>query len=299
MTKAHASACVIAGALLWGTISIFTRHLGTFGLSSLQITFCRSSVSAVLMFLFVLVRDPKLFRIRLRDCWMFVGTGIISLSFFNLCYFTTIAGSEASIAVALLYSSPIFVALLSALVFRERLTRRMLVALVLTISGCILVSGFLTSTGSLSLFYLLTGFGSGLFYALYTIFGRFALAKYNALTVVFYTFVFGAVGTAPLCHMPSMIRLVSAGAPSSVFWLVGISVFCTILPYLLYSTGLAHMENGKAAILATAELLMGSVVGIGLYHEPCTASKLLGLALIIGAVVMLNIPHKEASRTPT
>lgn len=295
MNRQQASASVIAGALLWGIISIFTKHLAAYGLSPLQITFCRSGFSAILMFFFLLIRDRKLLRIHLRNCWMFAGTGVVSLTLFNWCYFTTIEGSQTSIAVALLYSSPIFVALLSAAVFHEKLTLRTLAALVLTVCGCILVSCFLTDASGLRPVFLLTGFGSGLFYALYTIFGRFALARYDTLTVVFYTFVFGGIGSAPFCNVPDIVHIF-VGAPQSILWLFGICILCTILPYLLYSAGLRYIESGKAAILATAELFMGSLVGIGLYREPCTGAKLLGLAFIISAVILLNLPQKPAVR---
>ena len=54
---------------------------------------------------------------------MFVGTGIVSVVLFNVCYFYTMIKSQASIAVVLLYTSPVFVMLLSALIFHERITR--------------------------------------------------------------------------------------------------------------------------------------------------------------------------------
>lgn len=67
---------------------------------------------ATVMVLFLALTRRDLLKIKLRHIWYFIGTGIISLALFNLCYFTVIELSQASIAVVLLYTSPIFVTLL-------------------------------------------------------------------------------------------------------------------------------------------------------------------------------------------
>ena len=106
---------VISAGILWGLISLFIKKLNSFGFSSLQIIAFRSFFASVILGIVLLIKDPKLFKIKIKDLWLFVGTGIISLSFFSLCYFTTIIESGASIAVVLLYTSPIFVMILGAI----------------------------------------------------------------------------------------------------------------------------------------------------------------------------------------
>ena len=88
MSKAKATICVLVAGALWGCISLFVRELSAAGLSYMDIAAVRVMVSAVGMLIVVLVVDRSLLRIRLRDIWLFVGTGIISLTLFNLCYFT-------------------------------------------------------------------------------------------------------------------------------------------------------------------------------------------------------------------
>lgn len=189
-------------------------------------------------------------KIRLRDLWYFIGTGIISLALFNWCYFTTIELSQASIAVVLLYTSPIFIMVLSAIFFRERINRRKVMALVMTFLGCVLVAGLLGGTYTLTPKVLLLGLGSGLFYGLYSIFGSVALRRYDTLTVTAYTFLFASLGTLPMCGVGSMVEKLAA-QPVGILWYLGISVLCTVAPYLLYTWGLSRMSNGQAAILAT------------------------------------------------
>ncbi|MEG2175130.1 MAG: EamA family transporter, partial [Oscillospiraceae bacterium] len=105
---------ILTAAALWGVIGIFLRILTALGFSSLQSVAIRTVGAAIQMGMFLLLWRPGLLRIDWRDLWMFCGTGIASLLFFNWCYFGAIQASNLSVAVVLLYTSPIFVALLSA-----------------------------------------------------------------------------------------------------------------------------------------------------------------------------------------
>ena len=280
---------VILAGILWGVINLFIRALSGGGLDALQISLLRTAGAAVLFSLFLLIRDPKRFRVRFRDLWLFVGTGIVSLVLFNVCYFHTMITSEASVAVVLLYTSPVFVMLLSALFFRERITFPKILALVLTTAGTVLVAGLLGSGARLSLPVLLTGIGSGLFYALYSIFGNLALRKYDPMTVTVYTFLFAFAGSIPLGKPLATFRAL-AGDPVLILWGIGIALVSTALPYFFYTWGLARMEAGRAAILVAVEPLVGALIGIFAFGEDHGILKLLGIFLILAAVVLLNLP---------
>lgn len=141
---------VVAAGCLWGTAGLFVRHLNAIGLTAMTIVLLRSAVTALLLSLVVLCVRPQLFRIRLRDLWCFLGTGIVSVLFFNFCYFSTIQLSSMAVAATLMYTSPVFVMLLSLCLFGERITVRKLVALALAVAGCVLVSGVLGSGGALT-----------------------------------------------------------------------------------------------------------------------------------------------------
>ena len=283
---------VIAGGALWGLMSLFVNNLNALGFTAIDICLYRSLVSALLLLGWLALRDRSLLRIRLRDLWMFVGTGMISLTLFNWCYFSTIEKSQASVAVALLYTSPVFVTLLSALLFRKRLTLRKLLAAMLTVAGCFLISGMLGSSYRLSPGILLTGVASGLFYGLYSIFGRYALQRCQPLTVTLYTFIFGTIGSLLWADNAHAFGLLQA-EPGSVGWVLGISVLITILPYFLYTYGLNYLETGKAAVLVTIEPLVGGLVGIFIYGEPHNAAKLCGMALIFVSTVLLSLPEAK------
>lgn len=147
--KAYLS--IISAAALWGCIGVFLRLLTAAGLDSMESVAVRSTVAAILYFFWLLFTDRAAFRVRLQDLWYFVGTGIFSVLFFNWCYFNAISLSALSVAAVLLYTSPVFVMLLSALCFQEPITPRKIGALLLTFCGCVLVAGlFPAGVGSIS-----------------------------------------------------------------------------------------------------------------------------------------------------
>lgn len=293
MSKTRATIFVLLAGALWGCISLFVRQLAAAGLSSLDITAVRMVASAVGMLAVVLVVDRKLLRIRLQDIWLFVGTGVVAVTLFNFFYFTCMNMSEASIAVVLLYTSPVFVMVMSALFFKERITKRKVIALVATFVGCALVAGVLTGAAALTPLAFAAGIASGFFYATYSIFGRVALDRYDAFTVTFYTFVASAIASTALADTGTIVTTV-AEQPSLIAWILGLGAVCTIAPFLLYTLGLKWLDPSKAAIFATVEPLVGSLIGIFAYGESANVMKLAGIALILLAVILANSESDEA-----
>lgn len=281
--------CTIFAGVLWGTISVFLKNLSSSGLSLIQITACRAVFSSFFLFVYFLVKDKNLLKIKLKDIWMFVGTGVVSLTFFSLCYFSTILESGASIAVILLYTSPIFILLLSAILFKEKITKIKLFALILTFVGCIFVTG-VGGENHLSAKGLFIGLCAGFGYALYSIFSRFALEKYKPLTVTFYTFVFSSISLLPFCNI---VEICSSFSEKSLLFLIGIALVCTVLPYIFYTFGLSGLETGKAAILVTVEPLVGSLIGIFVWKENLDMLKLIGIIMIFIAVILINLNCKS------
>ena len=134
------TASVITAGCLWGLMGLFTRTLATYGVDSTGAIVLRCGIAALLFAVTLLVRDSKQFRIRLKDIWCFIGTGICSLLFFTYCYFQAITIMDLSTAAVLLYTAPSIVMILSLILFHERITVQKLIALVLAFAGCCLVS---------------------------------------------------------------------------------------------------------------------------------------------------------------
>jgi len=289
MSRKTGTLFIISAASLWGTISVFVTLLTSLGLSSMQISAVRSCAAPLFLVPFLWFKDKQLLFIAPRDWYYFFGTGIVSLLFFNWCYFNTIKAASVSVAAVLLYTSPIFVVLMSAVLFGEKLTKFKLLALALTFSGCVLVSGILSQGGSIGLYALLSGLGSGFGYALYSIFGRYALRKYSPFTVTLWTILFCGAGSLVLSIAESGFSLPAAFFSFKGFiGCIGMALLCCALPYLLYTTGLCHVESSKAAIYATIEPAVAALIGVTLFKERLSLTSLIGMAMIFISVLLLS-----------
>lgn len=275
---------VAAGAAFWGIIGLFTRRLSALGLASMEIAAVRLAGAGALMALYYLVRGRWAFRIAPRDIWMFLGTGVLSFVFFNWCYFSCMQASSLAVAAVLLYTAPCFVTLLSALIFKEKLTKPKLAALAVTMLGCVLVTGALGS-GGLTPRVALLGLGSGFGYALYSIFGRFALRKYEAGQVALWTNICGGAGALLLVDIPELCA--HAAPREAVLPALGLIVLSSIVPLVLYTKGLAMLETSRASIVATLEPVVAAVISMAVFREAAAPAQLAGMALVIGAVVIV------------
>ena len=283
--KAKAYMYIIAGAALWGLIGLFVKTLTLQGFTSMQIVALRSISSSICITLILAKIKPAALKIHWRDSWMFIGTGILSLTFFNYCYFKCIDCSSLAVAALLLYTAPIFVMLLSLVLFQEKFTLVKGISMIATFIGCGLVTEALTGQLNLSFSGLLFGLGSGIGYALYSIFGKFALRKYDTYTITAFTFYFSMLSSVPLADLSASPDICSF---STLINVLGLCLFSTILPYLLYTAGLNGVEAGKASILATIEPFVAASVGIAVFGEALTWPKALGMLLIFAAIALLN-----------
>ena len=279
---------IILAGCFWGSMGIFVRRLSTFGFSPIQIVSLRITVAALVFSLLLLIKDSSGFRIALRDLPLFLGLGFGSILFFTICYFSAITIMPLSTAAILLYTSPIWIMLMSVLFFREKLNRIKLIALALAFAGCVLVSGI--SGEGLTLTGLLLGLGSGIGYGLYSILGTIALRKYSPYTVTTYTFLFAAAGSWLVCQPADMISKISAtdNLTRLLLFCVLTGLVTAVIPFLAYTLGLRTVEASRAGILATIEPLVATLVGIVVFSEPLTLLSGLGIALILAAVVLLN-----------
>lgn len=274
----------LAGAS-WGIISLFLKPLLNAGFTQIQTVTIRCLIAAAALGVIMLFTDISAFKIHLRDLWCFLGTGIVSVMFFSISYFYSMTYNGVCIAVILLYTSPIFVMLLSKILFKEKITTLKIVALVLTILGCVFASGVgsadhLTGKG------LILGICSGLGYALYSIFTRYALNRnYKSITVSFYTFLICGVACLPLASVNTLSPLVNT---KNILFSLGLGIVCCVLPYMLYTKGLEKVENSKASVIVAIEPVVASIIGITVYNETLTLLKLLGVILVLCAVVICS-----------
>lgn len=280
---------IITAATLWGLIGLFFNHLSSLGFEPMEIVALRVFSAAIVLLIYILFKDKSLLEFKIKDIGYFISTGVFSLFFFNLCYFTSIKLTSLSIAAILLYTAPIFVMIMSVILFNEKITFTKIISIIFTFIGCVFISS-MTGDESISFIEIAIGLGAGFGYALYSIFGKLALRKYNTFTITLYTFIFASLVSIPFSGITKKVSLIfSYDSITSIF---GIGIICCMLPYILYTKGLSNVNGSTASIFATIEPVVASLVGITIYNESVTINKIIGICMILMSVVLVNLNDK-------
>lgn len=282
---------ILIAASLWGSMGIFSRYLNAAGFGAFEVTQVRVTVGFIIVGTYLLLFNRSMLKIKLKDLWCFLGTGIVSLLFFCICYFKSMEYVSIATAGVLLYTAPTFVMLMSLFLFKEKLTASKIIALVMSFVGCALVSGI--GNDSASVVGILLALASGFFYALYSIFGRYAIMRgYSSWTIVFYTFMFSSVGCAFLCDWKTVASVAFSSAKNGLLCL-GLGLITGFLAYIFYSMGLERIESSKASILASLEPVVGTVLAMIFFAEFPTAPGVIGIILVLCAIAALSITPKK------
>ncbi len=278
---------VFFAAVFWGIAGIFIRNLEG-KLEQMQMVFWRAIISALVFGIIILVKDASLFKIKLKDLWVFVSAGLFSIILFNFSYYTTMSLTSLSVAAVLLYTAPFFVVIMSVIIFKEKMTSNKIIACLVAFVGCCLVSGLFDTAQKISGKALFFGLLTGLGYALYTIFGKILMNKgYQTLTITFYVFLSAAVCTIPLINSVATVNYVFE-VPQVMLIVFLMAVFNTVIPYILYTMGLKGVAPSVAPIIATVEPVVATLVGCFIFKEGITVYGVIGIVLVLVSVVILN-----------
>lgn len=289
---------IATGAALWGIIGIFIFQLDQTGFTSLEIVTLRVVSASVMLFIYIRIRYPDKLKISFSHIHYFLGTGIFSITFFNWCYFIAIKETGLTVAVILLYTGPAFVVMMAAVLFKEKLTPQKVTALFLTFAGAAMVVGLIPFEGfSLSLLGILAGIGSGFGYALYSVFSKYALEKYEPVTIIFYTFLTASVFLIPVSGILNADSLQQLSASSTLWNVIGLGFFPTALAYLLYTEGLSKVEAGNASITSMTEPVAATLIGVFVYGDILQIPQIFGIVLVLLSIIFIQIRKPVARKS--
>jgi drug/metabolite transporter, DME family len=303
------AALVLGAACLWATFGLFAKHLYEAGFAPLELASVRAAVGFIGFAVFL---SPRLVRKRatllrphtagsaeaggdrstaadVRRAVVFLAAyGILGYALFTLVFFAALERATVSVAVALLYTAPAFVLVMSALLWRERIGAVRLLSLALVLAGVVLVTGtvgaLLQGTARLAPAAVLVGVGAGLTYAIYTMFSKVATERYGPAVSLVGSFLFATIALGVLAppHLPFLRE------PGHAPALVALGVVPTLIPYALYLRGLRELRASTAAMLASIEPVVATLLAAVLLHERLDALQLTGMALVVAAAVLLT-----------
>jgi len=280
---------VAVAGILWGTIGSQVKILLNYQLSVQAIVLWRMVFAFLILFPFIFFTKREILKIDLRGIAYCSLIGICTQFFFNLLYFNSIQKTSVATAVTLLYTAPIFIAVMARIFYKELFTPFKTVALLLCMGGC-----FFTATGGsmetlkLNLPGVLMGLGAGFTFSLFTILSKAIIHKYHQLTIIVYSIGFGLLFYLPFSHPLDIFQM----RPNLNMWLLlfSISFISTVLAYGLYITGLSYgIEASKAGIVSTLELVVSVILSYLIFKEAFWGMKLVGILMVVFSVIIVQV----------
>ncbi|MBQ5589756.1 MAG: EamA family transporter [Anaerotignum sp.] len=285
---------VLIAGVSWGLIGVFTKVIDVLGFTEMQMLFVKGVLATAVLFIITFFKDKKQLKLKnWKDIRYFVGTGIISFTFFSWAYMKAVNLTSLGVAAVLLYTAPTFVMLFSILLFGEKMTKTKGIVLLMTFVGCILVTGLLEGGAAVITWQGIgIGIAAGVGYALYSIFGTYAIrAGYGSLTISFYTFLMATVIMTFLVEPVAVVSEITEMGQ----WPLAISfaLLTTVVPYLTYTKGLSGLPASKASVTATIEPVVAALLGIFVFHESVTMLKITGIVLVLSSVVVMSRQEQQ------
>jgi len=282
---------VLAAALMWGVIGIFAKEVLAEGVTALEIAFWRATLAWGMFLVHAMIK--KQVKVHRTDLPFLFGFGFICVTLFYGSYQLAIRDVGMAMAAVLLYTAPAWVAFMSWIVLKEKMTVTKTTCVAMTIIGvgCISLGPQLLSGGSLALntFGLAAGLVSGFTYALYYIFGKKYLYRYPTPTIFVYALPFGAALLLPF---------VDFHTKTTYAWIMLISMAAITAygAFTAYYAGLKRLEATHASVIATFEPVVAAVFAYFLFGEKFSMLGYAGSCLIIAAVFMVVMSGSKSSR---
>ena len=299
LTRGYTIAVVSAAIL--SLTAIFIRHLTqTYHMPPLVLAFWRDGFVALTLLPVLGLLRPLLLRMGRQHLLYLIAYGLV-LAIFNALWTTSVALNGAAISTVLAYCSAGFTALLGWWFLKEGLDWAKLVAVGLSLGGCVLVSGVLDPAAwRFNLVGILTGIFSGLLYAIYTLMGRSASQRgLNPWTTLFYTFGFAALFLLAFNLLPGGFLPGAAARLADFFWLgdalAGWGILFllaagpTVLGFGLYNVSLGYLPSSVANLIVTLEPAFTAVIAYFLFGERLNRVQLGGSLLILVGVVFFRV----------
>lgn len=288
---------VIGAAILWASCGTAGKALFNAGMSPFTLVQTRVTMASLIMIVVLSLMKPSLLKIPLRDIVYFLMFGSVFMALMQLSYFMAISKIQVAQAILVQYLAPVLVAFYSMLFWRERMTYRKVLALVLSLAGCYLVvGGYSLRLLSMNRQGIIWALLSALAFASTTLLSEKGMQRHNPWTALTYALLFSAL-TLNTLQRP---LLVLSGTYTLPQWaaILYIVVFGTLIPFGLYLVGVNYIRSTRTIITATLEPIAAALFAFLLLGERLSFLQILGGASVISAIILLQWEREHDTLTP-
>ncbi len=277
----------MAAGICWGTTGLFGTILFEKGFEPLLIASVRVFFSLLVFLVVFLSRYRSRLSVPWNELVWLAFFSFVGVHLFNIFYLQAIEQVGISVAVVLLYTSPLFVVLFSSILLGEKITWVKLTSIILLLTGTFfVVQAYQVSLFMLNFSGILLGLGAGLTFGLLSVFSKISLVKADQLAKIFYLFLFGSVFLSFVC--PPWLIFEYEFTFAAFLALSGLVVIATIAAYTLYILGLTRLEAGQGSIAVAVEPVAAIMFAFIFMGEVLSFGQYLGVGLVLCGIYLVS-----------
>lgn len=256
------------------------------------IAFTRGIVGVAVILLFMLFKRQKSDHRAIKENMLLivlsgVFIGINWVALFESYRYTTVAT-----ATLCYYMAPMFVIAASPFAFKERLTVKKILCLVIALIGMAFVSGvFEAEKGEIQLKGIIYGLVAAAFYASVMIINK-KMTDIPALDKTYLQLFFAAAIVAVYTFFTVDISSFSTDI-THIALLLFVGVFHTGFAYTLYFGAMKSMKAQSIAILSYIDPVFALVLSALILKERMSIFGVIGAVMVLGAAFVCELPERN------
>jgi drug/metabolite transporter (DMT)-like permease len=274
---------VIYGVTFTIAKDVMPKYIDAYGFILLRVT------GAMLLFWLSWLFMPKE-KIAFNDFPRIIAAAFFGVAFNMLTFFKGLSLTSPISASVIMVTTPMIVLLLSAIIMKERMRKRMVSGIILGLIGTaflILYGQSIGSATNASLGNMLVLINA-ISYGFYLIIVKKLMDKYNAFTFVKWIYLFGFLMVLPF----GWSQFESANwsvIPTLVYWKIGfVVVISTFITYLLNLLTMKELKPTTVAVFIYLQPFFATVFAIGLGKDELSLVKVVSAILIFAGVYMVT-----------
>ncbi|RSK54678.1 DMT family transporter [Bacillus canaveralius] len=282
---------ILISATGFGLLPIFALYAYDSGISVATLLFLRFAFAAMILFSYPLIKKQPLAITKKLLVSLFILGGVL-YSLQSTFYFVAVQYIPASLAALILYLYPVFVAVLSFFINKEKLSKPLLVSIIVSLFGMVLILG--APAGNVNYTGLLLALGAAIVYSVYIIFGNLVAIKVQPIITSAFTALFASISFLAGGLLTNTLNFhfeMSGWIP-----IVGIALFSTVIAMFTFFAGMNIIGPTKASILSMAEPVVTIVCSTLLFGENMSILQLSGgIIVLTGALFVVLAREKTHS----
>lgn len=275
--------CGIGAAVCYGTNPLGALYLYEDGINANSVLFYRFALAVVMLGMLMAARRKSL-KVSRRELSLLFALGVVFSTssitlYFSFCFM------DAGIASTLLFVYPVMVAVIMALLFKERLPAVSVFAIMLALSGIAMLyhgdGGATLSTRGVMLVMF-----SSLSYAVYIVVVNKSPLRMSSMKLTFYVLFFGMLTVLTNSFITGLhIQMLTTPRMWSCAFML--ALLPTVFSLVLMTISVHETGSTPTAVMGALEPLTAVVIGVAVFGEQLTPRLAAGIVLILTAVIMI------------